>query len=484
LKKVMFILVDSMMPHVMEKVWDRLPGLSFLKRHGHYYPDMITVFPTMTASVDCSLMTGTYPDQHRVPGLIWYNPKTNKVVNYINGALSVWKMGMRDCFRNVLFEMNGKHLSEEVKTIFEECSLLGKTSASINFVVHRGFRDHSVNLPWYMKWLFGRGLPDTIPGPDWMTMGQFVRPDFAKSAQGAGLFKGFGINDPYAVDVTCKMVREGKQPDLTMVYLPDNDHEVHRTDPDHAEAPLIKVDHHICKILDEYPSWERAIAENIFIIGSDHGQTRIPNDSQFNIDLDQILHDFSIVPVGKKASNIHEVVLANNERMTYVYPLQPGIQTALIDRLSGETGIDIVAWKDTSGVRVRSPRFPQEELFFSPEGTFVDPHGRTWVIEGDPRLLDLSIIGSSLSMEEYPDALSRLYGALYSQDIPSIVISAAPRYEFKTAYFPTHLGGGSHGSLHRYDSTIPLLVAGTEEKLPGDPRLIDIKGFILNLLSK
>jgi predicted AlkP superfamily pyrophosphatase or phosphodiesterase len=483
MKKVIFILIDSLMPHVLEKQWDQLPGLSFLKKKGHFYPEMVTVFPTMTASVDSSLMTGCYPDQHRVPGLVWYNPITKKGVNYVNGGISVWKMGIRDCFRNVLFEMNETHLSRDVKTVFEECSALGKTSASINFVIHRGHRPHSVHIPWLMKWLLGWRRFKTVSGPDLMTLGKIIRPDFVHSAPASGLFQYYGINDKYAAGVTCQMIRLGKQPDLTMVYLPDNDHKVHKTNPDHAEEPLIQADQHICQILDAYDSWDKAIEENVFLIASDHGQTRVLDDSGYNVDLDQILHDFSIVPVGKKASPMHEVALANNERMCYIYPLGLDIQPRLIERLSHIEGIDLVAWKDLNGVRVRRGRTQNQELFFAKGGTFVDPYGMDWVIEGDPGVLDMNLAGNELMMGDYPDALSRLYGALYAQDIPLIVVNAAPRYEFKTAYFPTHLGGGSHGSLHRFDSTIPFIVAGTEERLSSHPRLVDLKAFILKLLT-
>ncbi|MEV3728063.1 hypothetical protein ABND33_13215 [Paenibacillus larvae] len=87
--------------------------------------------------------------------------------------------------------------------------------------------------------------------------------------------------------------------------------------------------------------------------------------------------------------------------------------------------------------------------------------------------------GDILNYGDYPDALSRLFGALYSQDIPVVIITARPRYELKSRYYPTHLNGGSHGSLHKYDSLIPLIVTGTKHPVKEPPRLVDLKQFII-----
>jgi hypothetical protein len=102
---------------------------------------------------------------------------------------------------------------------------------------------------------------------------------------------------------------------------------------------------------------------------------------------------------------------------------------------------------------------------------------------GDPDVLDLRLHQGTIHYGDYPDALSRLYGALYSQDIPMIVITARPRYEFFCRHYPMHLNGGCHGSLHKYDSLIPLMIAGTEHPINEPPRLIDLKPYILELFE-
>lgn len=83
-KKVIFILVDSLIAKSIDEViaQKRLPAFKYLVEHGQYYRDMVSSFPTMSVSIDSSLLTGAYPDVHRVPGLSWYSSQEQRVINY------------------------------------------------------------------------------------------------------------------------------------------------------------------------------------------------------------------------------------------------------------------------------------------------------------------------------------------------------------------------------------------------------------------
>lgn len=149
MKKVLLFLIDSMMPDVLEQciAAEKAPGLKFFMERGQYIPDCVTVFPTMTASIDCSLITGVYPDQHKIPGLVWYDPDSKKMINYINGTVPVSKIGLEQCATNVLYDLNDRHLSRKVKTIHEELEEAGLVSGSINVIAHRGHKRHKLYLP-------------------------------------------------------------------------------------------------------------------------------------------------------------------------------------------------------------------------------------------------------------------------------------------------------------------------------------------------
>ena len=63
---------------------------------------------------------------------------------------------------------------------------------------------------------------------------------------------------------------------------------------------------------------------------------------------------------------------------------------------------------------------------------------------------------------DYPDALARLWSALECHRTGDVLVSAEPGYEFVDWGGHAHVGGGSHGSLHRCDSLGVLLTCGIE----------------------
>jgi len=58
-------------------------------------------------------------------------------------------------------------------------------------------------------------------------------------------------------------------------------------------------------------------------------------------------------------------------------------------------------------------------------------------------------------------ALARIWSALKCPNAGDILLSASPGYEFVDWGGADHVGGGSHGSLHRTDSLGALLWCGT-----------------------
>lgn len=479
------LLVDSLMPNILEDAirHKTVPALQFLKDRGRYWPNCVTVFPTMTASVDSSLLTGEYPDVHRVPGLIWYDPEEKTIVNYINGWKCLNKLGLSNCARDVLFNLNEKHLSKQVTTLFEELAYKGKTSASINAMIHRSFKKHRVRLPFLIDLATGFRLCGNISGPDVLTLGAMVETGMEQKipCHLSGFRHLYGITDTYAVHIIRHLIHSHNQPDFMLAYLPDNDHKVHKKNPAHAEGALIQVDRQIQEILNVFGSWDDALDQCVFIVISDHGQTRIGKSKEFNIDLDRLLQPFRVLQLGENVRD-HELVVANNERMAYIYPLKPDKLHEVIRQLMTDSRLDIIAWKENQGVQVREGGSGRK-LYFEHGGLFVDPYGSSWTVTGEYRVLDLRHHQDILEYGDYPDVLSRLYGALYSQNIPMIVITTRPRYELKSRYYPMHLNGGSHGSLHKYDSLIPLIVAGTDHPVKEPPRLVDLKNFVVELFN-
>ena len=93
---VVLLVVDSLMPEALNELLreDQLKAIPFLIRHGFYWDDMVSVFPTMSVVIDSTLLTGSYPDEHGIPALVWYDPSSRRVVNYGDSPRSVGRQGL------------------------------------------------------------------------------------------------------------------------------------------------------------------------------------------------------------------------------------------------------------------------------------------------------------------------------------------------------------------------------------------------------
>jgi hypothetical protein len=132
-------------------------------------------------------------------------------------------------------------------------------------------------------------------------------------------------------------------------------------------------------------------------------------------------------------------------------------------------GVDLVATRENSEAIVHSPR---GDLRFAPDGDHRDRRGRAWRLEGERAALDLD-------GETYPDALDRLWSALECPHSGDVLASARLGYEFVDWGGADHVGGGSHGSLHRDDSEGVLLLCGVEAPAREEWSIGDVTGLVL-----
>jgi hypothetical protein len=114
-----------------------------------------------------------------------------------------------------------------------------------------------------------------------------------------------------------------------------------------------------------------------------------------------------------------------------------------------------------------------------------DPLDR-WVVSGDHEVLDLRVEDGVIGYGDYPDALQRLHSATTCVNTGDVLLSAKPGWEFTDIGGSAHTGG-SHGSLHRIDSTAPLISIGIEGGATvdglGTVRLTDIVPMAMSHLG-
>lgn len=479
-KPVVLLIIDSLMSEPLEQLISegKAPAFTFLKENGQYFNELVSSYPTMSVTIDSSLLTGTYADTHKLPGLVWYNSDQQQLFNYGSGSKEVFKSGLSKVLFNSLYTLNNEHLSKDVTTIFEEFEAKGRSSAAINALIYRGNVEHTFTFPKVAS-MFNI-LPEEIKtmGPPLLSFGKVHQ--FDPEYTNLSSWKNVGFSDKFSTNEYKHLKNQGTLPHFTMIYYPDLDKIIHDKGPKDLKG-VEKVDTQLQNLLNAYPSWNDAIKNVTWIILGDSAQSGIKKEkNEAIIDLRELFKDYRIAKPGKPITKEDQIVLAVNERMAYIYSNDTNITLKdMAKQLIEDKRIDFFSYIDGDMVRVYNVE-NNESLSFSPKGEFMDEYNQTWKIDGVLSVLDLKVQNNKIMYGNYPDALARLYGALYSHEGKFIVTDAKPGYEFIGEGSPTHLGGAGHGSLHKVDSVTPMIIAGTEQSPPSN-RLVDLKAFIFSL---
>ncbi|XEC97278.1 alkaline phosphatase family protein [Paenibacillus tarimensis] len=483
-KPVICLLIDSIMDKYLRQAIDegRAPAMAFLLKNGHYYPRVVSSFPTMSVTIDSSLMTGTYADKHHVPGLIWYSSKENRMIYYGNGMKEALKIDQTQVAMDAVYHLNQVQLNKKTKTIHEELAEKGKDSASINGIIFRGTTEHTLTMP---KWVANSTkLPHQfqVTGPKWLSYATLAQLDRAND-RNTRIWDKFGMNNAFTAQETAYLIKQNQLPSFTIAYVPENDNLLHRKGP--AELDGVEdADKAVQEMLDAFGSWEQALKSAVWMVLGDSAQSYVyDNRDQAIIDLRRLLYPYRIAKINQQVGAGDQLVISSNERMAYVYAIDEAVSLPdLIHLLKSEERLDIIAMKDGKYIRVTAGK-NDEMISFRPGGKYKDEYGQTWTISGDPGLMDLTIKGDRIQYGKYPDGLARLYGAMHSHEGRFVVVTVQPGYEIVGEGSPAHPNGGAHGSLHEQDSLVPLIVTGTDTR-PETLRIVDMKAWILKLAGK
>ncbi|HXV56759.1 MAG TPA: alkaline phosphatase family protein, partial [Gaiellaceae bacterium] len=82
-KKLILIVIDGLTPGMLEDTLERraAPSLGLLAEHGRYRR-AISTFPSLTPVCLSSLATGSHPEVHEIPHLVWYHSGEGRLVEY------------------------------------------------------------------------------------------------------------------------------------------------------------------------------------------------------------------------------------------------------------------------------------------------------------------------------------------------------------------------------------------------------------------
>ena len=460
-------------------------ALKFLASNGKLWSNVVSSFPTMTPVATSSIMTGVGPDKHLVPGFIWYNEEIRSIVDYGGTWQSIIKLGPERVLRNILQKLNGEHLNPRTLTLHEKLEAGGFTTGSINFFIHRATQIYQAKMPILMALATQfRMTKEMIKGPNLLTLGQLIHPKFTGGAVAfpRGIFNRFGFNDVFSGQIAAKIIREGRQPDFLVIYLPDNDKYSHKYGPLRTGPSIERADQQVGAVLDALGPWESVLEDNVIIVTGDHSQSSVGLGDEFLINLDHDLRGFKRLRLREQNNEEKEIAICPNERMAFIYILQrkKEVLADVVGILVMDPRNAQIAWKVRYNKYCVLQGGTEKKLYFSRRGPYRDIYGQSWNFEGDLDVLDARVDTDNLKIEfsHYPDAFTRLRTSLEGQKATRIVVSAASGYEYFAEGGPIHPGGGSHGSLEQEDSVVPMIISGSSQTLI-NPRIVDLSGFIL-----
>jgi Type I phosphodiesterase / nucleotide pyrophosphatase len=464
-KKLVLVVIDALKPEMLERAiaTGRAPALARVRDEGVYVDDCVAAFPSVTPVCAATITTGVGPDEHRIPSMNWYHREEARYVEYGSSFSASRQFGVLRSLTDTVYRMNAEHLSHDVQTVFESLDDIDVRTAGTTYLIYRGRHHHEVAQETALARIVTSTLfRRTIDGP----LELFYADLYASRKTGCRGQLGMpGIRDQHTGCVGAYLV-EHDLFDFLLFSLPDNDAWSHKNGPHAQVTSIAAADRQLERLMHAAGGPEAFFDAHAVIVTSDHSQAVVEE----RIRLDEAFSEFDVATPSPSRSAGAEVALSPAQRSAMIYALDEERREEIVGRSVEVTqeldGVDLVlslngGVSSSASLPEAIVRSARGELRFAPDGDVVDPRGERWSVEGDLAALGASVEDGRFVSDDYPDALARIWSALTCPTAGDVLLSASPGYEFVDWGGADHVGGGSHGSLHRSDSLGALLWCGT-----------------------
>ncbi|MFN2615780.1 MAG: alkaline phosphatase family protein [Thermoleophilaceae bacterium] len=478
-KKLVLAVIDSLDPDMLDRAVEEgaAPVLAGLRARGTYVRDCVSTFPSVTPVASATIATGTAPSEHQIPSINWYHRGEERYVEYGSSFSATRAFGVVRSLYDTVYNLNLGHLSRATETVFERLDDAGLRTACTTYLIYRGRTRHE---PATDSRLGRLASAAQFRHPVWGSRELFYADLFDTRNTGCSSTLGLpGQRDQHTACVGAYLV-EHDLFDFLLFSLPDNDTHSHRFGPEAQTRSIAQADRALERIVHVAGGLDAFLEDHAVVVLSDHSQT--PVERSVNLSLG--LSGWRVLAPSDPAPEEAELAVCPGGRSAMVYVLDPSRRERLVPRVARDLeaveGLDLIARRAGEEAAVWSAR---GQLRFAPGGELEDTRGRHWSVEGELATLGLELEDGQVASHEYPDALWRLWSALECPNAGDVLASAAAGYEFVDWGGADHVGGGSHGSLHRGDSLGVLLACGLDMPERADWSLADVAPLVLGHFS-
>ncbi len=467
-KRLVLAVIDGMNPAALEQTVKagRAPVLEQIMARGTYVPGAIAAFPSVTPVCATAIATGVRQDRHGIPAMNWYHRDEQRYVEYGSSLRASRRVGFSRQLLDLVYEMNGSHLSS--KTVFEALDDHGVRTAGTTYLIYRGRHEHQVSRRGGVTRLARTIMREPVLGPRELFYADIFESRETECRSQLGLP---GVRDRHAGCVGAQLVTEDLF-DFLLLSLPDNDTHSHKRGPEAQTMSIAHADEQLQRLADAAGGIDPFLDRYAVIATADHGHTPVRRRAELmapfqNIGVQAPSTTGAVDPQAL-------IAICPSQRFAMLCVLDPDRRRALVPdlvrRARAMEGVDLVMHRAAAREGVICAGGEREgELHFAPGGDITDVRGANWSIDGDLELLDARVEDGVLVSDEYPDPLGRVWAALTCERSGEVLLSAAAGCEFPDWGGAAHVGGGSHGSLHRSDSLGALAFCGVEPR-GGTPR--------------
>ena len=495
--KVLLVVIDAATPHAVCPAirTGRLPVFQRLVDAGAMHEASASIFPSITPAATTTIATGTYPAEHGIAGASWFDSTRQEIAYYGDDFWVIAKEGFGTFLEDFLLRLNGDRLV--APTMFQMIERTGRTAACLNYLVFKGDHEHPVDVPGLLALLPGVRRKESVLGPTVLSLGDFIGPRWTegdKLDKKGGILHRFGMDDASTGAMLRELMARDGLPDFTIAYFADNDYRSHEIGPVAALTVLDRIDRMLGEAFDAGGGIEHVLSDTTVVITSDHGHCDIlPERDRAVICLDRLLGNFRQADLGGAWRDRDQIMICPNMRATQIY-VRDGDANAvesIVADLLADSRVDQVIWRaglsrdPDAGYAVATHRGRLDFKRSREESARRDVFGGRWTWRGDAAALGVEQDGKTILFSDYPNAFERIAGVLDLDKSGEIWVTAQAGSEFEVPGGEAHVGGASHGALHKLDSLSPVIIAGggVRRTLPHHMRSVDLAPLCMDLLG-